>query len=150
LTLFFLVMFLRLKERLQPYKNPLLNFLEKKEHLTSIITFFGALFFVNVEISEVVRLIIFIFIVMANLWFIFTWIYAFCKTHSKYKRLQTISGLIGKAVVTKEVLRREDSFRSSQMQSPRVKPPSMGGDSEPVSPLGNIDKDDPIFQERSP
>jgi len=53
-SLFFLVAFFRIKEKIQPYKNPLLNHIEGKEHLTSILTFFGALFFVNTEFSDAV------------------------------------------------------------------------------------------------
>ena len=69
LALFILALFLRLQTKMRPYKNELINDLEQRENMTSIVTFFGALFFVNAEVSDNVQLIIFFVILAANIWF---------------------------------------------------------------------------------
>ena len=54
LSLLFLSVFMRIQSKLDPYKNPVINALESREILTTIITFYGALYFVSEEISDVI------------------------------------------------------------------------------------------------
>ena len=54
LSLLFLSVFMRIQKKLEPYKNPVINALESREILTTIITFYGALYFVSEEISDVI------------------------------------------------------------------------------------------------
>ncbi|CDW73872.1 UNKNOWN [Stylonychia lemnae] len=67
LSLIVLTGFLRLQGQLQPYKNPVFNILEEREILTSIVTFFGALFFVSSEISDIIQLVVFIAILLRSI-----------------------------------------------------------------------------------
>jgi len=113
LSLLFLVLFLRIKERLKPYKNPLLNSLETKEHFASVATFFGALFFMNNEISKGQQIGVFIGILLVNLSFLGTWVYALLQNFQKYECIAVIARFLGKVFTTKEVRMEEDEFREA-------------------------------------
>lgn len=80
LSLMILFIFLRMQVKLQPYKKPLINELEHREFMTTIGTFFGALFFVNKEISSEVTMIVFLAILLINVWFLLLWLYCFTST----------------------------------------------------------------------
>ncbi|CDW84170.1 UNKNOWN [Stylonychia lemnae] len=81
--------FLQLHLRLKPYKNPLINALEYREYLCSLVIFFGSLFFVNQEISSETQLLVFIIIVAYNLNFIILWIYTLMEI-SQIKKLRFV------------------------------------------------------------
>lgn len=100
LSLAVLVLFLRIQENIEPYKNPVINKLEQREYFTSILTFFGALFFVSSDISATIQLIAFIFIIIANLWFIILWVYALTST-IKNKVTQKVAVYLRKMVMDK-------------------------------------------------
>jgi len=78
LSLLVVVLLLRVKENVKPYKNPLINFLETREYMASISTFYAALFFLQAEIGEFVRLLVFLFILATNAWYFLVWAYALC------------------------------------------------------------------------
>ncbi|CDW73478.1 UNKNOWN [Stylonychia lemnae] len=60
----------RFQQRIKPYQNPLYNELEYREMLSTSITFFATLFFVNEEIEYGVQVIFMSLIIISNLWFI--------------------------------------------------------------------------------
>jgi len=111
LSLLVLVLIFRVKEKVCPYKNPVLNYLESRENMASIITFFGALFYLNAEISETVHLIVFLVIIFANLWFFVVWAYAILKTYRRFRAAICLSKLIARFVIPKYLLLEEIEFR---------------------------------------
>ena len=85
---------LRLQKALRPYKQELINDLEQKEILTSAITLYGAILFVQEEAFEAFNLVAFVFIVLANLWFFSMWFYAFCTDKLKWQAFQLLHQLL--------------------------------------------------------
>lgn len=67
--------------------------------MTSILTFFGALFFVSTEISDSVQLVAFIAIIAANLWFILLWGYCFSRTLN-FRITRYIASVLSKFVLS--------------------------------------------------
>ena len=92
LCLMLLFITLRLQTQLNPYKNDLINILERREILTSLATYFGALYYVSDEISEEIKLIIMIAMLLINMWF-FTYMIHLYLDSSKYRFIQRISKL---------------------------------------------------------
>ena len=97
-SLLVLVLLMRMQARINPYKNPVINELEARENLTTVITFFGALFFVT-ETSDVIQLIVFIIILIANIWFFGLWLYCLTKTLG-FSITDRISRLLGVLVLS--------------------------------------------------
>jgi len=81
--------------------------------MTSIITFFGALFFVNKEISGPIQLVVFIVIVLVNLWFLLLWFYCLLST-IKTKWIQKFSSFLSRIVVSKELKFKEIDYLISK------------------------------------
>ncbi|CDW77569.1 UNKNOWN [Stylonychia lemnae] len=67
----------RIQMRLKPYQNPLINELEQREMLTTLVTFFGSLFFINSEFADWNRYATLSIIIAFNVWFFTLFIYAF-------------------------------------------------------------------------
>jgi len=53
LSLMVLVFFLRFQQKMRPFKNPVHQYMEEREHITSIFTFYAALFFISPEATHV-------------------------------------------------------------------------------------------------
>lgn len=68
----------------------MINVLERREIVTSIFTFFGALFFVNDEVSEQIKLTILVIILGLNIWFFTLWLYI-ALLSTKYEFLRKLS-----------------------------------------------------------
>eukprot|EP00347_Sterkiella_histriomuscorum_P005452 403356564 len=113
LSLAVLICFQRVQQRLQPYNNPVINILEQREYTTSIVTFFGALFFVSKEISDVIQLFAFIGILAANIWFILLWGYCFTNTLN-FKFTQVIASLLQRFVISDQLKRFELEYQSNR------------------------------------
>eukprot|EP00347_Sterkiella_histriomuscorum_P014612 403360218 len=113
LSLAVLICFQRVQQRLQPYNNPVINILEQREYTTSIVTFFGALFFVSKEISDIIQLFAFIGILAANIWFILLWGYCFTNTLN-FKFTQFIASLLQRFVISQELKQFELEYQSNR------------------------------------
>ncbi|CDW83870.1 UNKNOWN [Stylonychia lemnae] len=113
ISLIVLAAYLSLQEKLNPYKNPVFNNLERRELITSLITFFGALFFVSSEISDLIQLVVFIVIVLANFWFILLAVYCLLST-IKYPITRKLSIAMGKIILTDRLIFLEQEYRASK------------------------------------
>lgn len=102
LALLILTVLMRIQYRLKPYKNPIFNLLEQREQLASVVTFFGALFFINTDISLQVQMTAFILIMLFNFWFIFTLFMCFLMT-LKYEIAAKIAKCLFKTLVIAEL-----------------------------------------------
>eukprot|EP00347_Sterkiella_histriomuscorum_P018648 403344713 len=116
LSLAVLICFQRVQQRLQPYNNPVINILESREYNTSIVTFFGALFFVSREISDVIQLFAFIGILAANIWFILLWGYCFTNTLN-FKFTQVIAKILQRFVISQEMKLSESLYQSTRKEN---------------------------------
>ena len=65
----------RLQVKVEPYRNSMMNELEKREMVASLICFYGSLFFLNIEIQDPVRLITLSIIILTIVWFLTFWLY---------------------------------------------------------------------------
>jgi len=111
-----LVFIMRVKEKAQPYKNPLLNYIDSMEHYASIITFYGALFFIADEISPPIEFAVFIVIVIMNAWFFTVWAYALGQTYAKYAIVNSVVSFIGKYIIPKKIRAEELDYRYEKRQ----------------------------------
>ncbi|CDW86055.1 UNKNOWN [Stylonychia lemnae] len=112
LSLLVLTGFKRIQKRLKPYKNPLYNNLEEREMQILIVTFFGALFFISDVISETIQLIVFILIVLANVWFIALCLYCIF-TNVKHDFFQRITKMMAPLVLSKILMDQEETYRQT-------------------------------------
>eukprot|EP00347_Sterkiella_histriomuscorum_P023122 403335861 len=110
LSLLTLSIFLRIQSNIQPYKNPVINQLESREIMTSLITFFGALYFVNYEISDTIQLLVFIIIVLVNCWFLALCGYCMLSTIN-LKFAKIISKLLRKIIMSNSLIAQEQHFK---------------------------------------
>ncbi|CDW78813.1 UNKNOWN [Stylonychia lemnae] len=65
----------RLQERYQPYENPMINELEKREMISIFISFYFSLYFLNKEFQKWAQLSALVIIIMFNAWFMILWFY---------------------------------------------------------------------------
>jgi dolichol kinase len=82
------------------------NALAQREYLTTIFTFYGALFFVISEFSNEIQLIVFVAIILSNFWFLILWVYLVI-TQFKHRHAQIIAKFIGH-VSMHSTLRQEE------------------------------------------
>eukprot|EP00347_Sterkiella_histriomuscorum_P015814 403355584 len=65
----------RIQTQINPYRNAMMNKLERREMIASIVCFYGSLFFINDEIQDGVRIVTLVLIILTNLWFLMLWWY---------------------------------------------------------------------------
>lgn len=80
--------------------------------MTTIVTFFGALIFINNQMPDLVELIAFIVILLFNCWFFILWLYCMLVTY-KYQILQRVTEKIRKLALSPELKRKETFYRTS-------------------------------------
>lgn len=68
-----LAVIFKLQEILQPYEIPIFNYIEQREQIASIVTFYAGLYFVKADVSEAFKYIIIIIVFCVNLWFFTLW-----------------------------------------------------------------------------
>ncbi|CDW74145.1 UNKNOWN [Stylonychia lemnae] len=143
-SLLVLIYIHRLQIRLQPYKNPLINELEKREMICNLVTFYGSLIFVNIEFSDWIKLLSLTIIIVFNLWFILLWMYHQTpskikinhllynkdsfdlvalkdQTNLQFDNSKDISNQTIFGVVTQDVLRPHSSTSTIKKQAKKVK-----------------------------
>eukprot|EP00347_Sterkiella_histriomuscorum_P012735 403367418 len=113
LSLLTLSIFMRIQSNIQPYKNPVLNQLEKREIMTSIITFFGALYFVNQEISDTIQSIAFSMIVLVNIWFLALCGYCIFST-TNFRITKIISRYLRKIIMSEDLVAQEQQYKRTK------------------------------------
>jgi hypothetical protein len=74
LALLVLSVFSRLQIRIKPYKSERINILEQNEYMTTVITFFGSLFFLSDENPEYIKTFVLILLLLINARFILIWV----------------------------------------------------------------------------
>jgi hypothetical protein len=79
-----LVAVMRLQKLLHPYKSPLINNLEAQEILTSTLTLYGAIIFVQDDQILAYQLVSFLVIVIVNLQFYTLWLYILAIDYEKH------------------------------------------------------------------
>eukprot|EP00347_Sterkiella_histriomuscorum_P002746 403366963 len=110
LSIITLSIFMRIQSNIKPYKNPVINQLEQREMMTSFVTFFGALYFVNYEISDTIQLLVFIIIVLVNFWFLALFGYCMLSTiNMKYAKI--ISRILRKIIMSSQLIAQEQHFK---------------------------------------
>lgn len=70
---------------LKPYKEEIINTLEYREITTSVVTFFGSLFFVSEDMQDTVRLAFLALIIVFNIWFLSLWVFCALSQFGHYK-----------------------------------------------------------------
>ena len=79
-----LAIIFKLQETLQPYEIPVFNWIEQREQIASIITFYAGLYFVKADVSVGFKYIIITIVICINVWFWVLWSYVALTTF-KYK-----------------------------------------------------------------
>ncbi|CDW79044.1 UNKNOWN [Stylonychia lemnae] len=91
LTLIILFFVYRLQIRYKPYKLESINRLEELEIITTIVAFYGGIYFVNSEISDNVKYVTVGFIIIFNIWFLINWLYCILKClNFRWAKLLTV------------------------------------------------------------
>jgi hypothetical protein len=87
-----------------PYKHANLNELERKGILTSAITIYFGLYFLKSDVDETAKLILFLVIFIANIYFMMIWAYYFLEVFTKE--------MIDKVDLLKKLFKKGDDFDS--------------------------------------
>jgi hypothetical protein len=63
------------QEVIQPYEIPVFNWIEQREQIASIVTFYAGLYFVKADVSEAFKYSIITIVFFINIWFWVLWAY---------------------------------------------------------------------------
>eukprot|EP00347_Sterkiella_histriomuscorum_P004272 403361082 len=126
LTLMIIIMLYALLVKLKPYKNPLINTLEQREFQCSIVTFFGALFFLSEDIEPIIKICVFVVIILFISWFLILWLYCilycqkspFLRKTAKFIRIMTLlsqseAELLNISNIEKEYIKQQSDLQKS-------------------------------------
>ena len=91
----------KLQETLQPYEIPVFNFIEQREQIASVVTFYAGLYFVKADVSESFKYVIIGAVFFVNAWFLVLWVYVALTTF-KWRWTQRIAMLL-KRIVCKKI-----------------------------------------------
>lgn len=81
LILIVMAFMMRVQKKLSPYKYEILNLIEQREYMTSVLTFFCSLFFLDSNISDGVKNTMLVVVLLTNIWFFSLWIHIFLASY---------------------------------------------------------------------
>eukprot|EP00347_Sterkiella_histriomuscorum_P018797 403344138 len=115
-TLLVLIIILGIQNRITPYKNPLINTLEKREIQCSIVTFFGALYFLSEDLSPFIKIVVFLVIILYIIWFFVLWLYCllYCQKSPFLRKIAQFIRCLTLLPISETENLNLDSFRFSE------------------------------------
>eukprot|EP00347_Sterkiella_histriomuscorum_P014799 403359479 len=95
-----LAIIFKMQEILQPYEIPVFNWIEQREQIASIVTFYAGLYFVKADVSEAFKYIIIIIVFFVNAWFLVLWSFVAVNTF-KWKFTKKVAHILRKIICKK-------------------------------------------------
>ena len=107
--IFIFVLLMRTNQRIQPYKNPVVNILEEREFMCSISTFYAALLFMEEKITDTEKMLAFLIVLFIYFRFGLLWMYLFLRNVRKPFTLK-IAACIQRVATNKSMREMEAEF----------------------------------------
>ena len=76
LAIIIILSLIRIGDKLRPYKLKIYNTLQFREAVTSVLTLYGGMFFIDADSSVGVVILVMVIIFLINVWFFQLWIIA--------------------------------------------------------------------------
>ena len=98
LAIITIVALIRIGDKIKPYKLKIFNTLQSREAMTSVLTLYGGMFFIDSDSSLGVVILVMVIIFLINIWFFQLWILALCQSSMFRKYFGRIKILCSKII----------------------------------------------------
>ena len=108
-----------LQNFVKPYHSDSLNYIDYVATFTSVVTLYGGLFFMGTEVSEGLRTVLFVFVLLFNIYFWVIWLFSFMNI-MRARMLAMLEKrrcpFMRSYFLNKEMLERRDKLKADKLE----------------------------------